>query len=100
MEILEMTLFHLLSWCQTRMDHFLKSCRVFNEMLAAVYVTHKKGIGVEELDLLFRVMNAYIMKIMTEHSSVKLAKLTSQSAFTFSKLTIKTLEQGVKYVQS
>ena len=89
MEILEMTLFNLLSWCQTRMDHFLKSCRVFNEMLAAVYVTHKKGIRVDELDLLFRVMNVYIMKIMTERSSVKLAKLTSQSAFTFSKLTIK-----------
>ena len=30
---------------------------------------------------------------------VKKLKAVAQSAFTFSKITIKTLEQGVKYVQ-
>ena len=67
MEILEMTPLHLLSWCQTRMAHFLKSCHVFDVMLAAVYdIMYIKGIHVDERDLLFSVMNVYILKIMSD----------------------------------
>ena len=81
MEILEMTPLRILSWCQTRMAHFLKSCRVFDGMLAAVYdVIYTKGIRVDEQNLLFSVMNAYVLKIyslsLKKRSSVKLAKLT------------------------
>ena len=67
MEILEMTPLHLLSWSQTRMAHFLKSCHVFDMMLAAVYdIMYIKGIHVDERDLLFSVMNVYILKIMSD----------------------------------
>ena len=67
MEILEMTPLHLLSWCQIRMAHFLKSCHVFDAMLAAVYdIMYIKGIRVDERDLLFSVMNVYILKIMSD----------------------------------
>ena len=67
MKILKMTPLHLISWCQTRMAHFLKSCHVFDGMLAAVYdVMYTKGICVDERDLLFSVMNIYILKIMTD----------------------------------
>ena len=81
MDILEMNPLHILSWCQTRMAHFLKSCRVFDGMLAAVYdVIYTKGIRVDEQNLLFSVMNAHVLKIyslsLKKRSSVKLAKLT------------------------
>ena len=67
MEILEMTLLHLLSWYQTRMVHFLKSCHVFDGVLAAVFdVMCTKGIPVDERDLLFSVMNVYVLKIMSD----------------------------------
>ena len=36
----------------------------------------------------------------TQTTHVNRSKVVSQSAFTCSKLTIETLEQGVKYVQS
>ena len=63
MEIHKMTLY-LLSWCQTCMAHFLKSCLVFDGMLAAVYdVMYTEVICVDEQDLLFSVMNVYILKI-------------------------------------
>ena len=39
MEILELQPLHLISWCQTKMRHFLKACKVFNDMLPAVYDT-------------------------------------------------------------
>ena len=79
MDILEMTPLHISSWCQTRMAHFLKSCRVFDGMLAAVYdVIYAKGVRVDEQNLLFSVMNAYVLKIyslsLKKRSSVKLAK--------------------------
>ena len=57
-----MTPLHLLSWCQAPMAHLVKSCHVFDGMLAAVY----KGIRVDEKDLLFSVMNVYILKIMSD----------------------------------
>ena len=81
MDILEMTPLHILSWCQTRMAHFLKSCRVFDGMLAAAYdVMYTKGIRVDERDLLLSFINVYVLKIyslsLKKHFSVKLNKLT------------------------
>ena len=67
MAILEMTPLHLLSWCQTRMSHFLKSCHVFDDMLAAVYDTmYTKGIRVDEREILFSPTNVYIIKLMAD----------------------------------
>ena len=57
---------HLLSWCQTCMAHFLKSCHVFDGMLTAVYVMYTEVICVDEQDLLFSVMNVYILKIISD----------------------------------
>ena len=49
------------------MAHFLKSCHVFDAMLTAVYdIMYIKGIRVDEWDLLFSVMNVYILKIMSD----------------------------------
>ena len=67
MEILGMTPLHLLSWCQTRMAHFLNSCCIFDDMLAAVYDTmYTKNIRVDERDLLFSAINIYIIKLMAD----------------------------------
>ena len=67
MEILDMTPLHLLSWCQTRMAHFLKSCAVFDDMLAAIYDTmYTRGIRIDERDLLFTCINVYIIKVMAD----------------------------------
>ena len=67
MEILEMTPLHLLSWCQTRMAHFLKSCSVFDDMLATVYDTmYTRGIRVDERDQLFTAITVFIIKIMAD----------------------------------
>ena len=64
MEILKMTTLHLLSWWQTCMVHFLKTCHVYDEMLAAVMYT--KDICVDEWDLLYHVVNVYVLKIMSD----------------------------------
>ena len=67
MEILELSPLHLLSWCQTRMSHFLKSCEVFDSMLPAVYdAMYMKGIRIDERDLLFTALNIFILKVMAE----------------------------------
>ena len=67
MELLELTPLHLISWCQTRMAHFLKSCNVFEEMLPAVYdVMYTRGIRFDERDRLFTASNIFIIKSMAE----------------------------------
>ena len=67
MEILELQPLHLISWCQTRMGHFLKACKVFDDMLPAVYDTmHTKGIRIDERDLLFTAKNIFIVKVLAD----------------------------------
>ena len=67
MEILELQPLHLISWCETRMGHFLKACKVFDEMLPAVYDTmYTKGIRADERDLLFRAENIFIVKVLAD----------------------------------
>ena len=37
LENLQLSKIHLISWCQTRMGHFLKACSVANDALPAIY---------------------------------------------------------------
>ena len=67
MEILELQPLHLISWCQTRIGHFLKACKVFDDMLPAVSDTmYTKGIRVDERDLLFTAENIFIVKVLAD----------------------------------
>ena len=51
-------------------------------------------------DCEYCLLNQIVSKIIFTLTHEKEDKLTIQQAFTCSKLTIETLEQGVKYVQS
>ena len=53
-----------------------------------------------ETSLLIYISNQVTVFYMMETLVLSGLKSLSRSAFTFSKLTIETLEQGVKYVQS
>ena len=65
MEILGMTPIHLLSWCSTRMAHFLEACVRFNKMLVPVYdAMFTLNIKKEERDALFTVKNLFIIQLM------------------------------------
>ena len=67
LEILESTPLNLISWCQTRMAHFLKAARVFDEMLPGVYdVMYTKDVKEDDRDILFTPKNVFILKIMSE----------------------------------
>ena len=66
MEILELQSLHLISWYLTRMGHFLKACKVFDDMLLDVYDTmYAKGIRVDERDL-FTAENIFIVKVLPD----------------------------------
>ena len=70
MEILELQPLHLIAWCQTRMGHFLKACKVFDDMLPAVYDTmYTKGIRADKRDLLFTAENIFIGKVLADIQS-------------------------------
>ena len=66
MENLELSPIHLISWCQTRMGHFLVACQVFDDNLAAVYdVMSSVNARPEERDLLFTALNVYLLKVVS-----------------------------------
>ena len=49
------------------MGHFLKACKVFNDMLPAVYDTmYTKGIRVDERDLLFTAENIFMVNVFAD----------------------------------
>ena len=49
------------------MEHFLKACKVFDDILPAVYDTmYTKGIRADERDLLFRAENIFIVKVLAD----------------------------------
>ena len=65
MEILKLQLLHLTSSYQTR--HFLKACKVLDDMLPALYDTMQtEGIRVDERDLLFTAENIFIVKVLAD----------------------------------
>ena len=67
LEILESTPLNLISWCQTRMAHFLKASRIFDEMLPGIYdVMYTKGVKEDDRDTLFTPKNNFILKIMSD----------------------------------
>ena len=71
MEILEASKLHLISWCQTRMAHFLNASKVFDDMLPAIYdVMFTKNVRKEERDILFTPQNIFILKIISQHQPI------------------------------
>ena len=66
MDISEMTNgLHLISWCATRMAHFLQACIRFYELLIPVYTSMYSGdLKKEERDALFTAENIYTMKVI------------------------------------
>ena len=66
MEILELQPLHLVSWCQTRMAHFLTTCKLFSDSLVPLYdVMYTKNIKKESRDILFTPMNIYCVLLMS-----------------------------------
>ena len=67
LEVLELTPLHLISWCQTRMLHFLKACSICYAMLPALYdVMYTRGIRVDDRDTLFSATNIFILVFIAE----------------------------------
>ena len=65
MVVLEMSPLHLMSWCQTRMGHFLKACTTFSLSLPALYdAMATSGIRVEEREQLFTPLSIYELKVL------------------------------------
>ena len=65
-----------------------------------VTITINKNKRLMNQDCEYCLLNQIVSKIIFTLTHEKEDKLTIQQAFTCSKLTIETLEQGVKYVQS
>ena len=66
MEIVELQPLHLVSWCQTRMGHFLTACRLFSDSLVPLYdVMYSKNIKAESRDLLFAPINVYCILLLS-----------------------------------
>ena len=61
LENLQLSKIHLISWCQTRMGHFLKACSVANDALPAIYdVMATCNIRQDERDSLFTAQSVYL----------------------------------------
>ena len=66
LENLQLSKIHLISWCQTRMGHFLKACSVANDALPAIYdVMATCNIRQDERDSLFTAQSVYLLKLMS-----------------------------------
>ena len=76
-KVLEMTKgVHLMTWCATRMAHFLVACERFNSLLVPVYNTmYTQNIKAEERDALFHVDNIFTMKVVSDVHGVMHNKL-------------------------
>ena len=67
MGFLEMTPIHLISWCGTRMVHFLEACVVFNKLLVPLHDTlFSLNIRKGERDILFTAENIYTLQVMCD----------------------------------
>ena len=66
---------HMMSWCATRMGHFLTACVKFNELLVAVYNTmYTSDLKKEERDCLFSAENIFTMKVMVDVNTIMYGK--------------------------
>ena len=58
---------HLISWCASRMAHFLSGCEKANDLLVPLYNTmYSCDIKQEEQDRFFHLENIYILKLMND----------------------------------
>ena len=67
LRMLELKPIHLLSWCNTRMAHFLDACERFDTILLAVHDTlYSVDKKKEERDALFTVENIFLIKLLKD----------------------------------
>ena len=65
--ILELGKMYLLSWCSSRMAHFMDACHVLENMVVALYdATFTQSIQKEERDSLFSPEILFILKLITD----------------------------------
>ena len=58
---------HLMTWCATRMAHFLEACKRFDELLIPVYnAMVTMDLKQEERDKLFQANNIFTMKLIAD----------------------------------
>ena len=58
---------HLMTWCTTRMVHFLEACKRFDELLIPVYNAMViMDLKQEERDKLFQANNIFTMKLIAD----------------------------------
>ena len=58
---------HLMTWCATRMAHFLEACKRFDELLIPVYnAMATMDLEREERDKLFQANNIVKMKLIAD----------------------------------
>ena len=107
MKVLELTPLHLISWCQTRMAHFLTACTVFDANLPALYdAMSTLNIRVEEREQLFTATSIYVLKVVSSleplfvqtylRASDKSSLLVSESFHIANKLAIKLEEESLE----
>lgn len=67
---------HLVTWCATRMAHFLVACKKFNELLVPVYNTmYTENLKREERDKLFQVESIFTLKVVADIHEIMHTKL-------------------------
>ena len=67
---------HLMTWCATRMAHFVVACVRFNQLVVPVYNTmFTSGLKVEERNKLFQAENIFTMKHVADLHDVMHNKL-------------------------
>ena len=67
---------HLMTWCATRMAHFVIACQKFDELLVPVYNTmFSMALKTEERDNLFKAENIYTLKLVSDLHSLMHNKL-------------------------
>ena len=99
MQMMNLTPIHLISWCTTRMAHFLEACVVFEEMLVPIHDTmFSLNIRNEERDVLFTAENLYTLKIMCDiykdfhHGYVRMVDKSSLLVSTVFKIAQETAD--------
>ena len=67
---------HLVTWCATRMAHFLVACKRFNDLLVPVYNSmYTENLKPEERDKLFEVENVFTLKVVSDIHGIMHNKL-------------------------
>ena len=66
----------LMTWCATRMEHFLEACKRFDELLIPVYnAMVTMDLKLEERDKLFQANNIFTMKLIADLQPIMLNRL-------------------------